>query len=147
MRPVAHVELHLRHVTDSVPLPSQTLQEDEPQQPEEKAAVVATRSGRKTGRKTAAGRAADDDGRHAASDDDSDHGSVCAPARTPAQRRNRFCAVCETTESTKWWFCPDNICELEVKPNPVVMCDQCGVRWRHCASFLHFAPLLGMRAC
>ncbi|GAA6058119.1 hypothetical protein JCM3770_005947 [Rhodotorula araucariae] len=108
-----------------------TLQEDEPQQPEEKAAVVATRSGRRTGRKVdrVAG-GGDDDARATASDDD-DHGSVCGAARTPAQRRNRFCAVCETTESDKWWYCPENICELEVKPSPMVMCDSCGIRWRH----------------
>ncbi|GJN89120.1 hypothetical protein Rhopal_002094-T1 [Rhodotorula paludigena] len=118
-----------------------TLQEDEPTQIEEKTAVVAaaviatTRSGRKTGRKAARDAAAavapGEDGDPLLMSDDEDHGSVCAPARTPAQRRNRFCAICEATESPKWWFCPDNICELEVKPNPCVMCDTCGVRWRH----------------
>ncbi|GAA5981852.1 hypothetical protein JCM10908_004638 [Rhodotorula pacifica] len=104
-----------------------TLQEDEPTQPEEKATAVAARS-KKTARRKA--RAAED--AEAESDgDNSDHGSVAPPAKTPAQRKNRFCGICSTTDTPKWYWCPNNISELEVKPNPLVMCETCGMRWRH----------------
>ncbi|GAA6018993.1 hypothetical protein JCM8202_000634 [Rhodotorula sphaerocarpa] len=107
-----------------------TLQEDEPTQPEEKASAVAARS-KKTARRRA--RAADDADLESTEtvDEDSDRGSVAPPARTPFQRRNRFCAICSTTETPKWYWCPNNISELEVKPNPLVMCESCGIRWRH----------------
>lgn len=110
-----------------------TLQEDEPTQPEEKASAVAARS-KKTARRRA--RAADDADPESTEtvDEDSDRGSVAPPARTPFQRRNRFCAICSTTETPKWYWCPNNISELEVKPNPLVMCESCGIRWRHCES-------------
>ncbi|KWU46247.1 hypothetical protein RHOSPDRAFT_28511 [Rhodotorula sp. JG-1b] len=104
-----------------------TLQEDEPTQPEEKATAVAARS-KKTARRKARAAAAEE----AESDgENSDRGSVAPPAKTPSQRKNRFCAICSTTETPKWYWCPNNISELEVKPNPLVMCENCGIRWRH----------------
>ncbi|GAA5870279.1 hypothetical protein JCM3774_004631 [Rhodotorula dairenensis] len=102
-----------------------TLQEDEPTQPEEKATAVAARSKKTARRKARAAEEAESDG------DNSDHGSVAPPAKTPAQRKNRFCAICSTTDSPKWYRCPNNVSEIEVKPNPLVMCENCGIRWRH----------------
>lgn len=69
--------------------------------------------------------------------EDSDHGSIAPPARTPFQRKNRFCAICSTTETPKWYRCPNNISELDVKPTPLVMCESCGIRWRHCKSLIN----------
>lgn len=105
------------------------LQEDELQQPEERTAV-ASRARRPTHKKATRAnvRSNEED------ELDDDHGSVCGQPTSATQRRNRFCAVCEETESDKWYFCPENICELEVKPAPLVMCEPCGFRWRHCAS-------------
>ncbi|GAA5923198.1 hypothetical protein JCM1841_005926 [Sporobolomyces salmonicolor] len=102
------------------------LPEDELEQPEERAAAT-TRSNRRSAGKKATRAAV----REEAATDDDDHGSVCGPPNTPAQKRNRFCAICEETESKKWYHCPDNISELEVKPSPLVMCESCGIRWRH----------------
>ncbi|GAA5910796.1 uncharacterized protein JCM6883_000321 [Sporobolomyces salmoneus] len=102
------------------------LQEDELQQPEERTAV-ASRARRPTHKKaTRAKLKADEDDQ-----EDDDHGSVCGQPTSNTQRRNRFCAICEETESDKWYFCPENICELEIKPVPLVMCEPCGFRWRH----------------
>ncbi|GAA5860030.1 hypothetical protein JCM1840_001847 [Sporobolomyces johnsonii] len=102
------------------------LPEDELEQPEERAAATTRSNRRSTGKK--ATRAAV---REEAATDDDDRGSVCGPPSTAAQKRNRFCAICEETQSTKWYHCPDNISELEVKPSPLVMCESCGIRWRH----------------
>ncbi|CDR48211.1 RHTO0S16e03642g1_1 [Rhodotorula toruloides] len=105
-----------------------TLQEDEPQQPEEKATVVATRSGRQSRRRVTRDVFEELEERD---DEADDQASIAPPPKTPAQKRNRFCAICETTETEKWYWCPENICDLEVKPNPMVMCENCGIRWRH----------------
>ncbi|GAA6010718.1 hypothetical protein JCM11491_002912 [Sporobolomyces phaffii] len=102
------------------------LQEDELQQPEERTAV-ASRARRPTHKKaTRANARTDYDDQ-----DDDDYGSVCGQPTSATQRRNRFCAICEETESDKWYYCPENICELELKPSPLVMCEPCGFRWRH----------------
>lgn len=113
-----------------------TLQEDEPTQPEEKATAVAARSKKTARRKARAAEEAESDG------DNSDHGSVAPPAKTPAQRKNRFCAICSTADSPKWYRCPNNVSELDIKPNPLVMCENCGIRWRHCERALFCSPQL-----
>ncbi|GAA6027490.1 hypothetical protein JCM8097_007887 [Rhodosporidiobolus ruineniae] len=115
-------------------------QEDEATQPEEKVAA-ATRSVRqqpsastvaasnKRRTRAVARELADEEA--ADEEDDEDNGSVCGQPSTAAGRRNRFCAICAETESRRWYFCPDNISELDVKPTPLVMCESCGIRWRH----------------
>ncbi|GAA6062897.1 hypothetical protein JCM10212_004346, partial [Sporobolomyces blumeae] len=101
------------------------LQEDELQQPEERTAV-ASRSRRPTHKKATRANARVDP-----TDSDDERGSVCDAPTNAAQRRTRFCAICEATDSNKWYHCPDNVSELEVKPVPLVMCETCGFRWRH----------------
>ncbi|GAA5970836.1 hypothetical protein JCM11641_004472 [Rhodosporidiobolus odoratus] len=105
------------------------LQEDEPTQPEEKVAA-ATRSVRRApsqSKKRTRAVARDE----AADEEDDDNGSVCGQPTSLAQKRNRFCAICAETTSKKWYYCPDNVCELDVKPSPLVMCEDCGIRYRH----------------
>ncbi|BGP15912.1 putative PHD type zinc finger protein with BAH domain-containing protein [Rhodosporidiobolus nylandii] len=103
------------------------IQEDEPTQPEEKVAA-ATRNAhqRPTGSRRTRAIA-----REEAAEEDDDSGSVVGQPTNPAGRRNRFCAICAETQSNKWYHCPENISELDVKPNPLVMCESCGIRWRH----------------
>ncbi|GAA5966106.1 hypothetical protein JCM3765_002607 [Sporobolomyces pararoseus] len=102
------------------------LQEDELQQPEERTAV-ASRARRPTHKKATRANVKSNE----EDQEEDDHGSVCGQPTSATQRRNRFCAICEETESDKWYFCPENICELEIKPIPLVMCESCGFRWRH----------------
>ncbi|GAA5849428.1 hypothetical protein JCM8547_000445 [Rhodosporidiobolus lusitaniae] len=128
-------------------------QEDEPTQPEEKAAA-ATRSARQSNKPTASSVAAaantaakrrtralarveadelllEDGGAGGGDSGDESDESICANPTTNAQKRMRFCAVCAADESRRWYFCPENVCELDVKPVPLVMCESCGIRWRH----------------
>ncbi|GAA5928195.1 uncharacterized protein JCM15063_003815 [Sporobolomyces koalae] len=102
------------------------LQEDELQQPEGRSAI-ATRARRPAHKKVTRANARAND----QEEDEDDHGSVCGQPTSMTGRRNRFCAICEGTESDKWYFCPENIVDLEVKPIPLVMCEPCGFRWRH----------------
>ena len=98
------------------------LQEDVPQQMEEKVAAAAQveRKGKGSGK----GKAA------AGSDDE---GSICGPPTTAAAKRARTCAVCATKTSTRWYRCPEQI-GMPTKTTDVhVMCQDCGIRWRHCA--------------
>jgi len=108
-------------------LVSHNLQEDELQQPEERTAA-ATRTRRPTHKKATRANAKGDE----TADEDDEHGSVVGQPTSATQRRNRFCAICEETESAKWYHCPENISDLDIKPTPLVMCEDCGFRWRHC---------------
>ncbi|GAA6007877.1 hypothetical protein JCM10207_004909 [Rhodosporidiobolus poonsookiae] len=107
-------------------------QEDEPTQPEEKVAA-ATRAARSSTAAASATRLRRTRAvaREEAEEEEDDDGSVCGQSTTTTGRKNRFCAVCANPDSNKWYHCPPNISELDVKPSPLVMCEECGIRWRH----------------
>lgn len=95
------------------------MQEDAPQQIEEKmeAALLVERKGSAKAKN--------------ASESD-DEGSLCGQPTTANAKRTRACAICEVKNSDKWYYCPEGLVESDHKPRPCVMCDSCGVRWRHC---------------
>ncbi|ORY92456.1 hypothetical protein BCR35DRAFT_297872 [Leucosporidium creatinivorum] len=100
------------------------IQEDAPQQPEEKAAA-ASRVEKKGSAKSKASK-----------NDSDDEGSVCGQPTTANAKRTRVCAICDVKTSVKWFYCPEGLTEHEEKesnkPKPCVMCEDCGIRWRHC---------------
>ncbi|KAL8280660.1 hypothetical protein RQP46_006983 [Phenoliferia psychrophenolica] len=96
------------------------LQEDVPQQIEEKEAAAAQveRKGKGSGRNKAAV-------------DSDDEGSVCGPPSTAAAKRARKCAVCATQVAPRWYRCPEQIGTPTKTTDIHVMCQDCGLRWRH----------------
>lgn len=94
------------------------MQEDAPQQPEEKVAAASLIE-RKGSAKAKVDHGSDDEG------------SVVGP---PTSKRTRVCAICETKQAPKWYHCPEGLVETGNKPSPCVMCEDCGIRWRHCES-------------
>lgn len=96
---------------------------------------------------------ANDDQNEHRSDDDNDDSSILGDAGSSSSTTNSSssvsarakytCAVCGTTsasknnDSTTWYHCPDNIGEDKKldkrrKGQKKAMCEDCGIRWRHC---------------
>ncbi|KAK4700557.1 hypothetical protein P7C70_g5687, partial [Phenoliferia sp. Uapishka_3] len=97
-----------------------SMQEDVPQQIEEKVAAAAKVE--RKGKGPAKGKCAVD------SDDE---GSICGAARTPAAKRARICAVCAVKTTPMWYRCPESIGSPTKTTDIHVMCRDCGLRWRH----------------
>ncbi|KAM0752172.1 hypothetical protein T439DRAFT_324248 [Meredithblackwellia eburnea MCA 4105] len=93
------------------------IQEDVPQQVEEKVAA-ATRLARKGKAKSK-------------NSIDDDEGSVCGVPTVAAHRKARVCAVCESKSSAKWYRCPEMMGKPTSSGDIHVMCEDCGLRWRH----------------
>lgn len=109
------------------PCHSHAIQEDAPQQPEEKAAA-ASRVEKKGSAKSKASK-----------NDSDDEGSVCGQPTSANAKRTRACAICDVKTSVKWFYCPEGLMDHEEKEKKVenkrqslVMCEDCGIRWRHC---------------
>lgn len=62
-------------------------------------------------------------------DDEEEEGSICGQT---SSKRPLACAICKGSESPKWYNCPTSLVEGDSKPSPCVMCEECGLRWRHC---------------
>lgn len=111
---------------DLISIDRHSVQEDVPQQIEEKVAAASRleRKGKGSGK-----------GKKDAKETSDDEGSVCGAPATPAARRARICAVCTSRESSKWYRCPELIGTKTRSTDVHVMCEDCGVRWRHCELF------------
>lgn len=105
---------------------SHTLQEDVPAQNIEERVVVISRSGRRASGVNYAEDWFEND------ESSEDEGSVVGPALTATEKRNRICAVCSAKSSLTWYHCPESFGETAKAGKDHLMCNACGIRWRHC---------------
>lgn len=114
-------------------LNSHDRQEDVPTQTvdERERVVVISRSGRRASGVNYAEDWFEND------ESSEDEGSVVGPAVSVSEKRGRICAVCTTKSSPEWYHCPESFGETAKAGKDHLMCNDCGVRWRHC-KFNHF---------
>ncbi|SGZ28370.1 BQ5605_C027g10323 [Microbotryum silenes-dioicae] len=116
------------------------VQEDIPAQMDERAMAASAASPDKKKKKSSAkngGRVAS--GQDSSNANDSDGESVVdAPKSVVVGKKEWTCSICDITKTPKWYLCPDTLNDDLVTPEPCVMCEECGIRWRHYG--IQFAP-------
>jgi hypothetical protein len=108
---------------------SHAMQEDVPQQLEEKEAA-ASRVERKGSTRTRMHLPTEE-----VAHESEDETSECDEGVNAAARRARACAICAEKESDQWYRCPDALgTATKASVDVHVMCEDCSIRWRHCKS-------------